>query len=146
MLLYVYAAFFCVSFRFACLILLRTTFFPFKWMWLYLLQPFCGSSKTVQFAVLGSLLRDLNELGFGFASLFYLQTILFAIIVRGSSLPLSFHEDFSLLFSLWHFHLPTNYPASLHSQGSRFVERPSQRKWQWGMLGPGLPCAKTRLR
>lgn len=35
----------------------------------YLLQPLCGSSKTVQFAVPGSFLRYLNELGFGFASI-----------------------------------------------------------------------------
>lgn len=137
---------FFVSFRFTCLILLRTTFFYFKWMCFYFLQPFCGSSKIVQFAVLGSSLSYLNELGFGFASLFYLQTILFIVIVRGSSLPLSFYEDFSFLFSVWHFYLPIKYPALLHSWGSHFVKRLSQQKWQWRMLGPGLTCAEAWLR
>lgn len=102
---------FFVSFRFTCLILLRTTFFHFKWTWFYLLQPFCASSKPGHFAVPGSFLSYLNELGFGFASLFYLQIVLFIITVRGSSLPLSFYEDFSSLLCVWHFHLPVHQPA-----------------------------------
>lgn len=101
---------FFVSFRFTCLILLRTTFFHFKLMWFYLLWPFCASWKPGQFAVPGSFLSYLNELGFGFASLFYLQIVLFIIIVRGSSLPLSFYEDFSFLLCVWRFHLPSSSP------------------------------------
>lgn len=138
-LLYVCAAFL-VSFGFACLVLLRTTFFHLKWMCFYCLQPFCGSSKIVQSALLGSFLSSLNEPGFGFASLFYLRTILFIITVRRSSLTLSFHEEF--LCSGWHFHLPIKHPAEAVVL-SRDCEGCDDQGWlvqchDWDKLG--LPC------
>lgn len=65
-------------------------------MYFYLLQLFGGSSKAVQFAVLGSFLSYLKKPGFDFASLFYLQAVLFIINVREA--PSHFLSMMSSLF------------------------------------------------